>query len=69
MTRRIVVYDYWTWIAGEGLGQIAPVKRSLPDIEARHGLVILTSAEEVDAAQLAEDGSYTAPPGAKIPAE
>lgn len=61
MTRRTTVYDYWTWTAGEGLGQIAPVKRRLADIEALQGLAILTSAEEVDEALLAEDGSYQAP--------
>ena len=61
MTRKIVVYNYWTWIAGEGLGQIAPVKRSRAAIEALRGLVIITSAEEVDEAALAEDGSYQAP--------
>ncbi|HTI03431.1 MAG TPA: hypothetical protein VL752_20995 [Acidisoma sp.] len=58
MTRKIVVYSYWTWIPGEGLGQIAPTKRSQAQIEALRGLIILTSAEEVDAADLDADGSY-----------
>jgi hypothetical protein len=65
VTGKIVVYSYWTWSPGEGLGQIAAAKRSLIQIEALRGLAILTSAEEVGAADLDADGAYHQAPQPK----
>ncbi len=58
MGSKITVYSYWTWVPGEGLGQIAPAKRSKTEIEAMGGLAILFSGEEVDEADLCRDGAY-----------
>ncbi|MCB8875031.1 hypothetical protein [Acidisoma silvae] len=58
MGSSITVYSYWTWVPGEGLGQIAPAKRSRPAIEAIGGLAILFSGEEVDEDDLCRDGAY-----------
>lgn len=58
MSRKIFVYNYWTWSPGEGLGQIAPAKRSQAQIDALRGLAIITSGEEIDVADLEADGSY-----------
>jgi hypothetical protein len=56
---KITVYSYWTWIPGEGLGHIAPAKRTLSAIEAMGGLAILVSGEEVDVDDLTRDGAYS----------
>ncbi len=58
MGSRITVFSYWTWVPGEGLGQIAPAKRYRPAIEAIGGLAILFSGEEVDESDLCGDGAY-----------
>ncbi len=58
MGRKVMVYSYWTWTPGEGLGQIPPAKRSQPQIEALRGLAILFSGEQVDEDDLGCDGSY-----------
>lgn len=58
MGSKITVYSYWTWIPGEGLGQIASAKRPRSEIEAMGGLAILFSGEEVDEDDLARDGAY-----------
>lgn len=58
MASKITVYSYWTWIPGEGLGQIAKAKRTQPEIEAMGGLAILFTGEEIDEDDLCLDGAY-----------
>jgi hypothetical protein len=55
---KIMVYSYWTWVPGEGLGQIPLAKLPRRQIEAVGGLAILLSGEEVDEDDLCRDGAY-----------
>ena len=69
MGNKIIVYNYWTWVPGEGLGQIPKAKRPLRQIEAMGGLTIHVSGEEVDEDELCQDGAYRPHHCTKLAAE
>ncbi|MCB8882170.1 hypothetical protein ACELLULO517_18130 [Acidisoma cellulosilytica] len=54
----VTVYNYWTWVPGEGLGKIACRKRTQQQIEDISGIPILVTRQDVDEAELSLDGSY-----------
>jgi hypothetical protein len=59
MGRKMTVYNYWTWVPGEGLGQIAPTKRPRAEIDALGGLAIFVTAEEVDEDSWTRENTFT----------
>ena len=59
--QKVTVYNYWTWVPGEGLGKIACRKRTQRQIEEMSGILIWLTGEEVDKADLCLDGSYRPP--------
>ncbi|MCB8877102.1 hypothetical protein [Acidisoma silvae] len=56
--QKVAVYNYWTWIPGEGLGKVACRKRTLQQIDSLSGIAILVTREDVDEAELCSDRSY-----------
>jgi hypothetical protein len=56
--QKVTVYNYWTWVPGEGLGKIACKKRTRQQIEERSGILIRVTGAQVDEADLSLDGSY-----------
>ncbi|GAB0114198.1 hypothetical protein [Acidisoma sp. C75] len=67
MGDKTMIYAYWTWVPGEGLGGIAPGKLPLAEIEALGGLPILTSAEPIDEVEESEENpGFSADPDALV---
>lgn len=67
MGRKLTVYSYWTWVPGEGLGQIASAKRPQAEIDALGGLAIRVTAEEVDEEGWTRENAFATPASQTIP--
>ena len=58
VARKITVHSYWTWNPEVGLDAIPSDQRTRRQIEDMKGLIIPGTDQEVEEADLREDGSY-----------
>jgi hypothetical protein len=55
---KLAVYNYWTWLPGEGLDKVALDKRSREQIEAIGGIPILVTRQIVNESELSQEGAF-----------